>query len=73
MNNREAYQALTEARVHWDRKDGNHIIVWTSGYLTAECHEIERFLMQAKMRAVSQEFDKVCGKTVTTYKHKETV
>lgn len=70
MTNQDAYQALIKANVHWSRQDDNHIVVWTEGYLTQDCHNIEKFLLGAKMRIVKQEFDKYCGKTFTVYKHK---
>ena len=70
MTNQEAYKELSDKHVHWDRKDSNHIIVWTNGYKTQDCHNIEKFLMQAGMFIVRQEFDKICGKTYSVYKHK---
>ncbi len=73
MKNQEQWKlfAALEGKVHWDRKDKNHIIVWTSGYKTAECHEIERYLMDNfKMTCMSQKFDSLCGKTVSVFKHK---
>lgn len=71
MTNKQAYEALTKANAHWGRKDDKHIYVWTEGYKTADAHNVERFLMQAGMRCMSQEFDSVCGKTCSTFKHKE--
>jgi hypothetical protein len=70
LTNQQAYDALIESHVHWDRKDSQHIIIWTSGYKTADCMKIETFLMQAGMRCVKQEFDKHCGKTFSIFKHK---
>ena len=70
LTNKQAYQALTAANVHWDRKDAKHIVVFTSGYKCANCHNIEKYLMQAGMRIVSQEFDRMSGKTFSVYKHK---
>lgn len=70
LSNKKAYEVLIKNHVHWDRKDKNHIVVWTSGYITADCHTIEKFLMKAGMRAVDQKFDSMCGKTKTTFKHK---
>lgn len=70
MTNQEAYKALSEANVHWDRKDASHIVVWTSGYKTEGMFEIEKFLMQAGMVCLSQDFDKQSGKTMSTFKHK---
>ncbi len=64
----EAYAALSANHVHWDGYDTNHIIVWTSGYITNEAHELERYLMTAGFRAVKQEFDKICGKTFTIFR-----
>lgn len=73
MTNTQAYEALTKANAPWTRKDATHIVVYTSGYVTQEAHDIEKFLMQAGMRLVSQEFDKVCGKTFNVFKHKAAV
>lgn len=70
MTNQQAYQKLTDKNVHWDRKDSGHIIVWTSGYKTQDCHNIESFLMQAGMYIVKQDFDQMSGKTYSIYKHK---
>lgn len=70
MSNQDAYKALTKAGCHWDRKDESHIILWTPGYITQEAHNVEKFLMQAGMRLVAQEFDRVCGKTYNVFKHK---
>lgn len=68
MTTQEYYQALNDNYVHWDRRDEDHIVVWTSGYRTAECYEIERFLMKGKFFALSMDFDSLCGKTKTVYK-----
>lgn len=70
MTTMQACEALTTNHVHWDRKDTNHIVVWTSGYKTANHTSIETFLMQAGMRMVSEDYDTVCGKTRAIYKHK---
>lgn len=70
LSNKQAYEALTKANAHWDRKDANHIVVWTSGYVTQDAHNVEKFLMQAGMRIVEQEFDRICGKTKNVFKHK---
>lgn len=69
MTNQEAYKQLTDRHVHWDRKDSNHIIVWTSGYKTADHRNIAKFLLQAKMVLVNEEFDNICGKTKGIFKH----
>ena len=70
MTNQQAYEALSNSNVHWDRQDASHIVIWTSGYITADAMNIERFLRQAGMVAMSQDYDSVCGKTKTLYKHK---
>lgn len=70
ITNQQAYQELSAKHVHWDRKDATHIVVWTSGYKTNDCHEIEKFLMRAGMWATSQEYDQLCGKTRTVYCHR---
>ena len=70
LTNQQAYEQLTANHVHWDRKSSNEIIVWTSGYLTADCHNIEKFLMQAGMLCIKQEFDQMCGKTYSIFRHK---
>lgn len=69
LTNQQAYQQLSDNYVHWDRKDANHIIVWTSGYETADCHDIEEFLMRAGMRCCERKFDRMCGKTYSVYRH----
>lgn len=71
MTNKQAYQALSNANVHWDRKDNNHIVVWTSGYKTQDAYNIEKFLNQAGMQCLEMRFDKICGKTQAVYKHKK--
>lgn len=65
----QAYQALNDRHAFWDRKDKNHIWVATSGYKTAEAQEIEKMLMKAGMMAMKQKFDRMSGKTMTTYRH----
>ena len=70
MTKEQAYDALDRNRVHWGRKDYKHIYVWTSGYMSQDSHEIEKYLMQAGMRRISIEFDKIGGKTRCVYKHK---
>lgn len=70
MTNKEAYEKLDESKLQWGRKDKNTIYVWTSGYHTNDMHQIEKVLMQAKMCMISAEFDKMCGKTVSYFKHK---
>lgn len=70
MTNEEAYNQLNANNVHWNRKDKNHILVWVSGYMHMDCYEIEKFLLQAGMRLMKQEFDPICGKTVNVFKHK---
>lgn len=70
LNNKKAYEILSQNHVHWDRKDKNHIVVFTLGYLTQDAHTIENFLNKAGMYAVDQKFDSICGKTATVYRHK---
>jgi hypothetical protein len=70
LTNLQAYDALIKAHVHWSRQDANHIVVYTSGYITQEAHNIEKFLMQAGMRLVEQEFDRICGQTKNVFKHR---
>lgn len=67
MTNKEAYEGLTKANVHWDRVSEKEIVVWTSGYQTADCR---KYLMQAGMRVTTQEFDRICGRIRTVYRHK---
>ena len=69
LTNQQAYQQLSDKHVHWDRKDSNHIIVWTSGYQTADCHRIEEFLIKAGMWCCERKFDSMCGKTYSVYQH----
>lgn len=71
MTNQQAYEGLTKAHANWDRVSENEIVVWTSGYLTDDCRKVETYLMQAGMRATSQEFDSISGKTRTVYRHKQ--
>jgi len=70
MTNQEAYQVLEDNFVHWGRIDEDTIYVYTSGYQTAECYEIEKFLMKAKMFCLEMRFDSHCGKTKSVYRHK---
>ena len=70
MTNQQAYKILTENNFHWDRVSAKEIIVWTPGYKTAACFEIEEILMKAKMFALKRDFDEMCGKTYTIFKHK---
>lgn len=69
MTNQDAYTWLSTNNCHWDRKSSNEIIVWTSGYKCAEHYEIAEVLACAKMRMISEDFDKYCGKTKAVYKH----
>ena len=69
-SNIDAYKALDEAGIHWDRKDANHIIVFTNGYRTREAVNIEQYLMQAGMILLSQDYDKISQKTWNLFKHK---
>jgi hypothetical protein len=70
MTNQEAYEALTSANAHWDRKDKNHIIVWTRGQDVVEAELVETFLRDARMICVKRRFDSICGKTYSIFKHK---
>lgn len=70
MDNKQAYDALDSSGLQWDRKDSTHILVWTTGYITQDAHNVERFLMQAGMRCISHDFDSHCGKTRSIFKHK---
>lgn len=70
MTNLEAYEGLTEAGLMWDRKDDRHIWVGTNGYKTEDCREVERFLGQAGMVCLDQEFDSISGKTISLFRHK---
>ena len=71
MNNQEAYQVLEDNSVFWGRIDENTIYVYTSGYKTAECYEIEKFLMKAKMFCLEMRFDRHCGQTKSVYRHQK--
>lgn len=70
MTNQQAYEGLTKAHANWDRVSEKEIVVWTSGYVTADCHLVEEYLMQAGMFVTSQDYDTICGKTRTVYRHK---
>lgn len=73
VNNQAAYQWLIDNHVHWDRKDDNHIVVWTSGYKTCADdghYGIELVLRTYGMWMRSESFDKMSGKTMAVYKHK---
>lgn len=71
MTNQEAYKYLSDLNLQWARKDSKTIYVWTPGYICQDIHDIEKTLMQAGMRAISQKFDRICGQTVTYFKHKQ--
>jgi len=64
------YDQFKANNVHWQRRDNETIVVWTSGYKTSECYDIESFLMKSKCYCISMDFDKQCGKTKAVYKHK---
>jgi len=71
MKNQEAYNWLTEINAHWGRQDSNHIYVWVSGYKHADCYEVyAKALNKAGMRLISENFDKICGKTKLMFRHK---
>jgi hypothetical protein len=73
MSNQTAYQFLTDNHLQWGRKDSNHIFVWTSGYKThfEDGHYgVEKILMESGFRMISEEFDRICGKTIAIYWHK---
>lgn len=64
------YKEFKKNYVHWNRRDENTIVVWTSGYATEEFRVIEEFLMKHECYCMSMEFDTQCGKTKAVYKHK---
>lgn len=68
-SNHLAYDWLNGMRAHWGRKSANEIFVWTSGYCTQDCHDLEEALMAFGFSAMSRDFDSLCGKTVTVYWH----
>ena len=59
-----------EGYVHWGRIDENTIYIYTPGYKTAECYEIEKFLMEHEMFCLEMRFDTHCRKTKSIYVHK---
>lgn len=65
-----AYNELTRVNAFWGRIDSNTIYIYTDGYLTQDCHNIESFMLANGFRSIEQNFDKYCGKTKTIYKHK---
>lgn len=70
MNNREAYEMLTEKRVHWGRLNDNHIFIWVEGYFTQDFYDLATILNWNGMRMTESEFDRMCGKTRGVFKHK---
>lgn len=71
MTNKQAYEVLSKNNVHWDRKDATHIVVYTGGNMTSDVYTVAEFLKKAGMVAIDMEFDQVCGKTRTVYRHKK--
>jgi hypothetical protein len=63
-----AYEELIRNHVHWGRKNKNHIIIYTVGYLTQNAHDIENFLLKQGFQSVDQYFDKMSGNTITIFK-----
>jgi hypothetical protein len=71
ISNKEAYKTLEDIGLQWDRKDANHIVVWTRGYKDESCRELESYLRRAGMVCVGQAYDSICMKTYSIYRHKE--
>lgn len=69
MTNQQAIKALTEAKLFWDRIDFQTITVYTTGYRTTQCYNVEKFLKMAHMVVIDRKFDKLSGQTVTYYVH----
>lgn len=67
-NKTEAYDYLTANHLQWGRQDATHIYVWELGYCVRT--ETEEVLMALGFHKLSEEFDRVCGKTMSVYKHK---
>lgn len=63
-------QQLTEANVNWDRLDERTIVVYTSGYKTADMHEIEQYLSRHGLICMAQVWDNIGGCTHAFYRER---
>ena len=63
---------LSKENVHFNRVTYDESVldfnVWTSGYKTMECYDLEKRFMEHDFYAMTREFDRQCGKTRTYYK-----
>lgn len=59
----EWFTAVESCTHHWQRKDATHLVLWFSGYKTAEMHAAEAQLKQFGAYALAADFDTLCGKT----------
>jgi hypothetical protein len=66
------FEILKKNNVHITRRTYNDDIleynVWTSGYKTKECYDLEELFREYGFFALSMKFDLHCGKTRTHYK-----
>ena len=60
------YSQLDENNVHWGRTNDNTLFVWTSGYKTANHIYIQEFAQACGLRCMKENYDSLCGKTIST-------
>jgi len=59
----EFFNTIEKFTNHWNRVSNNTLVLWFSGYKPMEIYECEAALMKFGAHLVSEEFDKLCGKT----------
>lgn len=68
MHNPQHYiNELSKNHVHFTLLSNGNLVIWTSGYKTRECYDLEAFMMKGGFYALKMDFDTLCGKTRTEY------
>lgn len=64
----QIFNELERVNAHVGRNSKHELVIWTTGYKSSEERIYEDYLRQFGIYAINSEFDKVCGKTATTFK-----
>lgn len=59
----EFYDQLIKDNVFWGRNPDNSIYIYTDGYKTQEHYDLAEYANSMGFAYVSEEFDRICGKT----------
>ena len=67
------FDAIERCTTHWNRVDGNKVILWFEGYRSYESYNAECELRKHGGYVLRSEYDSVCGKTFLIVKEPKTV